>query len=163
MFESFTAGARDTIAIHAPAEARRRGDRRVGTEHLLLAVLHDPAAAGPLGLDVENVRSALAALDEAALRAIGIDPRGVERAPVPVPSKRLPLTSGAKAALSRALTTARRTRPRQVTSAHLLIGLLDGDRADPATGVLLELGVDRAAVRAQLLSWPGAEEHRNEK
>lgn len=150
MFERFTAGARAAVAAHAPAEARRRGDRRVGTEHLLLGVLHDAEAAQTLGVDVESARSALAALDEAALAAIGVDARGVERATIPEPSKRLPFTSGAKATLSRALAVARRTGARRITALHLLSGLLTGDRTDPATDVLTELGVDRAAVGARL-------------
>ncbi|MEV5500564.1 Clp protease N-terminal domain-containing protein [Nonomuraea fuscirosea] len=54
---------------HAPAEARRRGDRRVGTEHLLRGVLHEAEAAQALGADVESARSALAVLDDAALAA----------------------------------------------------------------------------------------------
>ncbi|MEV7006243.1 Clp protease N-terminal domain-containing protein [Streptosporangium sp. NPDC051022] len=150
MFERFTAGARAAVAAHAPAEARQRGDRRIGTEHLLLGVLHDAEAAQALGVDVETARSALAALDEAALAVIGVDARGVERITIPAPSKRMPFTSGAKATLSRALAVARRAGARRVTGGHLLAGLLDGDRTDPATGVLTELGVDRFAVRARL-------------
>ena len=34
----------------AREEARRRGDRRVGTEHLLLALLEDPAIEAVLGV-----------------------------------------------------------------------------------------------------------------
>lgn len=150
MFERFTAGARAAVVAHAPAEARRRGDRRVGTEHLLLGVLHEAEAAQALGVDVESARSALAVLDDAALAAIGVDARGVERATISAPSKRTPFTSGAKAALSRAVAVARRDPARRVTAVHLLAGLLDGDRTDPASDVLTELGVDRVTARARL-------------
>ncbi|MGW4471096.1 Clp protease N-terminal domain-containing protein [Nonomuraea sp. NPDC004354] len=150
MFERFTAGAQAAVVAHAPAEARRRGDRRIGTEHLLLGVLHEAEAAQALGADVESARSALAVLDDAALAAIGVDARGVERAMISAPSKRMPFTSGAKAALSRALVVARRSRARRVTAVHLLVGLLDGDRTDPASDVLTELGVDRLTARARL-------------
>ncbi|MGV9304338.1 MULTISPECIES: Clp protease N-terminal domain-containing protein [Streptosporangiaceae] len=150
MFERFTAGAQAAVVAHAPAEARRRGDRRIGTEHLLLGVLHEAEAAQALGADVESARSALAVLDDAALAAIGVDARGVERAMISAPSKRMPFTSGAKAALSRALVVARRSRARRVTAVHLLVGLLDGDRTDPASDVLTELGVDRVTARARL-------------
>lgn len=150
MFERFTAGARAAVMTHAPAEARQRGDRRVGTEHLLLGVLHDIGAARILGVDVDSARSALAALDEAALAAIGLDARGVECALTPAPSKRMPFTSGAKATLAWALAVAKRTGARQITATHLLAGLLDGDRTDPATDVFTKLNVDRPAVRARL-------------
>jgi ATP-dependent Clp protease ATP-binding subunit ClpA len=157
MFERFTAGLRDAVMVHAPAEARRRGDRRVGTQHLLLATLHDPEAVAISGVQLESARAALSALDDAALAAVGIDARGVERATIPAPAKRLPLTSGAKAALSRALAATRTAGARRVTSVHLLAGLLDGDHADPATDVLTELHIDRAAVRAAALSPPRAD------
>ncbi|WP_329081319.1 MULTISPECIES: Clp protease N-terminal domain-containing protein [unclassified Streptosporangium] len=150
MFERFTAGARAAVVAHAPAEARRRGDRRIGTEHLLLGVLHEAEAAQALGADVESARSALAVLDDAALAAVGVDAHGVERAMISAPSKRMPFTSGAKAALSRAIAVARRSPARRVTAVHLLVGLLDGDRTDPASDVLTELGVDRVTARARL-------------
>ncbi|WP_326634849.1 hypothetical protein OIE67_53490 [Nonomuraea fuscirosea] len=53
----------------------------------------------------------------------------------------MPFTSGAKAALSRAIVVAKRGPARRVTAVHLLVGLLDGDRTDPASDVLTELGV----------------------
>ncbi|MDT3441613.1 MULTISPECIES: Clp protease N-terminal domain-containing protein [unclassified Pseudofrankia] len=69
----FAAGARGVVGA-ALAEARLRGDRRIGTEHLLLGVLHHPdtEAARALGVDLPAARSALAALDQAALAALGI-------------------------------------------------------------------------------------------
>ena len=74
MFEHFAAGARTAVTA-ALEEARHRGDRRLGTEHLLLGVLHarelDPL--GELGLDLPRARAALAALDVAALAAVGMD------------------------------------------------------------------------------------------
>jgi ATP-dependent Clp protease ATP-binding subunit ClpA len=152
MFERFTTGARDAVMTHAPAEARRRGDRRVGTEHLLLAVLHDPQAADLLGVSVAAAREALAALDELALAAVGISALGVQRSEIPAPAKRAPFTSGAKAALSRALAAARRSRAGEVTAAHLLLALLAGQRTDPATDVLAEQGVDRAAAHARIVA-----------
>jgi ATP-dependent Clp protease ATP-binding subunit ClpA len=49
----------------ATAEARRRGDRRVGTEHLALALLADPESvtARALGVSLTAARDALRALD----------------------------------------------------------------------------------------------------
>ncbi|MEU9387669.1 Clp protease N-terminal domain-containing protein [Streptomyces sp. NPDC048279] len=48
MFEQFAAEARATVAA-ALEETTLRGDRRIGTEHLLLGVLHDPGAVRALG------------------------------------------------------------------------------------------------------------------
>ncbi|MFD0885532.1 Clp protease N-terminal domain-containing protein, partial [Streptosporangium algeriense] len=44
------------VVIKAAAEeARQRGDRRIGTEHLLLGLVHDPSSlsARALGVDRE--------------------------------------------------------------------------------------------------------------
>ena len=95
-------------------------------------------------------RKALSDLDETALAAVGVDARGIERAPVSAKAGHLPFTSGAKATLTRSLTEARRAQARRITTAHLLLGLVDGDRDDPASEVLATLGVDREQLRARL-------------
>src|SRR6266702_1818632 len=66
-------------------EAIRRGDRTIGTEHLVLALLIDPAspAAKALGCDLDSARRALDALDVEALAAIGVEP-GITAGPVAV-------------------------------------------------------------------------------
>ncbi|WP_045878779.1 Clp protease N-terminal domain-containing protein [Pseudofrankia sp. DC12] len=70
----FGPGAREVIGS-AVAEARLRGDRRIGTEHLLLGVLRHPDtdAARALAVDLADARGALAALDREALAVLGID------------------------------------------------------------------------------------------
>ncbi|MFE3164479.1 Clp protease N-terminal domain-containing protein [Streptomyces sp. NPDC059224] len=149
MFEQFAAEARATVAA-ALEETTLRGDRRIGTEHLLLGVLHDPGAVRALGTGLETARAALDALDRTALAVVGVDVRGIERAPVPASRKRTPLTSGARAVLPRALAETRKARSRRITPEHLLLALLDCERPDPAADLLTELGVDRPAVRARL-------------
>ncbi|MEU5567819.1 Clp protease N-terminal domain-containing protein [Micromonospora musae] len=88
MFERFTDRARD-IVRGARDEARAEGQRPVGTEHLLLALLADEASlAGRIlaevGLDAGDLRArirrhvetggvGLGDADAAALREIGID------------------------------------------------------------------------------------------
>ena len=72
MFERFAVGARAAVTASAD-EARRRGDRRIGTDHLLLGLLHDPGSAEALGVTVEAAREKSDALDRAALAAIGLD------------------------------------------------------------------------------------------
>lgn len=151
MFEKFTAGAR-TAVTGALEEARLRGDRRIGTEHLLLGILHEPGSAAVrcLGIGLDDARTALADLDRSALAAIGIDVRGVERPPVPASRKRTPFTSGARSVLPRALGEVRQTGGRRLGPEHLLLALLDRERPDPAAELLERLGVDRTAVRLRL-------------
>ncbi|WP_319462843.1 Clp protease N-terminal domain-containing protein [Micromonospora sp. RTP1Z1] len=151
MFEHVAADARMAVTA-ALEEARHRGDRRIGTEHLLLGVLHarelDPL--GTLGLDLTRARAALDALDLAALAAVGIDVRGVERAPVPLSPKRTPFTSAARTTLRRAVGVARQQGGRRIRPAHLLLAILECAPPDPAAEVFRELAVDRAAVRTRL-------------
>ena len=61
-----------TTYIAARHEARRRGDHKVGTEHLVLALLVEPALAGALGADLASARAQLEALDRDALGAVGV-------------------------------------------------------------------------------------------
>ncbi|MEV6369638.1 Clp protease N-terminal domain-containing protein [Micromonospora musae] len=88
MFERFTDRARD-IVRRARDEARAEGQRPIGTEHLLLALLADEASLASrvlteVGVDagdlrarirrhVENGGVGLGDADAAALREIGID------------------------------------------------------------------------------------------
>ncbi len=88
MFERFTDRAR-TVVRHARDEARAEGQRPVGTEHLLLAILADPdglavRVLGDSGVTTDDLRerirrhtetggAGLAEADAAALREIGID------------------------------------------------------------------------------------------
>ena len=66
-------------------EAIRRGDRTIGTEHLVLALLIGPGSptARALGCDLGSARRALDALDSRALAAIGVQP-GITAGPVAV-------------------------------------------------------------------------------
>ncbi|MFF2252294.1 Clp protease N-terminal domain-containing protein [Streptomyces sp. NPDC058142] len=146
MFEQFAADAREAVTS-ALSEATLRGDRRIGTEHLLLGVLHEPSSVQVLGVDLETARAALDALDRSALAAVGIDIQGIERPPIPASRKRTPFTSGARAVLPRALSETRKARRRRITPEHLLLALLDCEQPDPAAELLAQLGIDRAAVR----------------
>ena len=59
----------------ASAEAKRRGDRRVSTEHIALAMLVDPDSetARALGVSLASARAALDTLDREALTSVGIE------------------------------------------------------------------------------------------
>ncbi|MEU8250844.1 Clp protease N-terminal domain-containing protein [Nonomuraea sp. NPDC048916] len=133
-------------------EARQRGDRRLGTVHLLLGCLRAPEPAQALGVDAHTARAALDALDRAALRAIGIDvgetPPARPRKHPPVPGTAL--TSSARAVINQAIkATPRKTRS-IAAPAQLLLALLAQARPDPVAELLDRLGIDRAAVRARL-------------
>ena len=62
------------IYLRASEEARRRGDRRTGTDHLLLALLEDPSIEAALGVSLQQARQALESLDHEALGALGLGP-----------------------------------------------------------------------------------------
>jgi hypothetical protein len=87
-------------AVYAREEARRRGNRRVGTEDLVLGLLREPDVAQLLGCDLGTAREALDAMDRDALVAIGID-RPLDAPPVPT---REPTLSGRRAIVKAVLT-----------------------------------------------------------
>jgi ATP-dependent Clp protease ATP-binding subunit ClpA len=154
MVKRLSEDARKLVLTAAADEARRRGDRRLGTDHLLLGLLHDPAAeaAGALGVDLESARAAQDALDRAALAAVGID-AGDLAGPVEEPGgarRRPPLTSAARAVFKRAVEQARPRRSGRIGTRHFLLALLACERPDPAAELLHRLGVDQAVVRARL-------------
>ena len=108
-----------TTYIHAREEARRRGDRRVGTEHLLLGLLQEPEIARVLGTSVEAGRNMLDYLDREAVASLGIG-SFPDIPPLPardVPARptvkavfkdRLPMTPAAKLVLQEAAEPMRR-------------------------------------------------------
>jgi ATP-dependent Clp protease ATP-binding subunit ClpA len=153
MFERFD-DARQWVLSAAEQEARRRGDRRLGTDHLLLAMFHDPKelAAQTLGIDLEAARAAAEALDRAALSAVGIHLGDQELAPPVGARRRLAWTSGARAVLVLSVAEARRTKSRRISARHVLLALLTLRRPDPAGQLLEALGVDAGQARAGLLS-----------
>jgi hypothetical protein len=148
--------------IDAREEARRRGDRRVGTEHLILGLLREPVLAQALGCNLQTARDALDAMDHDALAAVGIG-AGFNAPPIPIdePIKRssratlkavlrdhLPGTPAAKTALEEANKEIRRSHhgfPEQ-----LLLTVLELKPPDPAAELIAALGVDRAAARQRL-------------
>lgn len=144
--------ARGRVLTHAAEEAGRRGDGRIGSEHLLLALLHgpDPLAAQVLAVDHARLRAARDGLDRDALAAVGVD---IDELPPHVAHgrARLPLTAGARAVLHRAVTAARAAGARRVTSWHLVLGVLERQPPDPAATLLAAAGVDPAAARRRLV------------
>ena len=149
--------------ILAREEARRRGDRRIGTELVLLALLNEPTVADALGTDAEHARAALDTMDNEALVAIGMDPPpAVPQLPAIDPSavparptfkmvlrKHLRLTPCAKKVLSESSRSMRRGHSHPGPQ-RVLAGILELPDPDPAVELLAALGVERGAVREHL-------------
>jgi hypothetical protein len=151
-----------TTYIDAREEARRRGDRKVGTEHLILGLLREPAVAQALGCDLQTARDALDAMDHDALAAVGIG-AAFRAPPIPIdePIKRpvrptlkavlrdrLPMTPAAKTALEKSSKEIRRGR--HIGPQQVLLTVLELEPPDPAAELITALGVDRAAARQRL-------------
>jgi hypothetical protein len=149
------------IYLQASEEARRRGDRRAGTDHILLALFEDPSTEGLLGVSLQQARQALDSLDREALGALGLGP-GADAPDLPmraVPKKprlrdlmlqkdRLRMTPAAKKVLEDA---ARPNRIKgQVTARQVLARILTLQLPDPAAALLGALGVNTSEVRRRL-------------
>ena len=144
---------RRTLLASAAEEAQRRGDRRIGTDHLLLGLLQASGslASQVLGVDLESARAASDALDRAALSAIGLDPARLSPPPQSMAARRRPpLTSGARAVFVRSVLAARAAKARRIEARFLLLALLERERPDPAAELLRAMGVDPAEARARL-------------
>jgi hypothetical protein len=148
------------IYLRAGEEARRRGDRRSGTDHLLLALFEDPSIEAVLGVSLQQARQALDSLDHEALGAVGLGP-GTDAPPLPmraVPEKptlldimqkdRLRMTPAAKKVLEKASKPNRRRL--YVTAQQVLAQILSLQPPDPAAVLLAALGVNTSEVRRQL-------------
>ncbi len=146
--------------LQASEEARRRGDRRTGTDHLLLALLEDPSIEAVLGVSLQQARHALESLDHEALAALGLG-SGTDAPPLPmraVPKKprlrdvaqrdRLRMAPAAKKVLEDAVKPNRRKT--QVTAQQVLAQILMLQPPDPAAVLLGALGVHTSEVRRRL-------------
>jgi ATP-dependent Clp protease ATP-binding subunit ClpA len=143
------------LLITAAQEARRRGDRRLGTDHLLLALLYDAdsRAARALGVDLDAARAASDSLDQEALAAVGVNVAHLGAPPLSIVARRLlPLTSGARAVLKAAVEQTHRAKRPRIETRHFLLALLARDCPDPAAELLMALSVNREQVRSRLES-----------
>lgn len=149
-----------SLSLRASEEARRRGDRRTGTDHVLLALLEDPSVEVVLGVSLLQARLALESLDQEALGVLGLG-SGTYAPPLPmraVPKKpmfravmkkdRLRMTPAAKKVLEEAVRPNRRKT--QVTAQQVLAQILALQPPDPATALLDALGVNTSEVRRLL-------------
>lgn len=163
MFERFTRDARAAV-MSAVSESERRGDRHIGTEHLLLGVIASAnpmtsAAVDAAGLHLQAARRALDDADSDALAAIGIDVTAARarseawrRSPgrfLRRPAHR-PFTGGAKQTLEATLREALALRDRHIGTEHLLLALCARSAPDPASLLLRVLGVDAGRLRTDV-------------
>jgi len=148
------------ICLQAGEEARRRGDRRTGTDHILLALLEDPSIEVVLGVSLQQARQGLESLDHEALGALGLG-FGTDVPTLPmrvVPKKprirdvmtkdRLRMTPAAKKVLEEASKPNRRRL--QITAQQVLARILALQPPDPAAVLLGALGVNTSEVRRRL-------------
>lgn len=150
MFERFTRTAR-TAVEGARHEAGYRGDRRVGTDHLLVALLRDEAVAQVTGIDAAAARQTADRLDRQALAAIGITLAGWQPDREAAPGRRVRfMTAGARAVIGRTLAVAAAEKAPAITPRHMLLALLDQHEPDPAAALLAALPVDQAELRVRL-------------
>ena len=153
MIRRLSADSRRMVMTSAAVEARRRGDRRLGTDHLLLGLLHEPDSnvARALGVSLATARTAADSLDRDALAAVGVKVNHLGNPPPTAFARRLlPLTSGARAVLKRTVEESRRAKKPQIGTGDFLLALLERDRPDPAAELLSALGVDPSQVRGRL-------------
>ena len=149
------------IYLRASEEARRRGDRRTGTDHLLLALFEDPSVEAVLGVSLQQAREALDSLDREALGALGLG-SGADAPPLPmraVPKKprirevakkdRFRMTPAAKKVLEEAYKP-KGHRKLQVTGHEVLAQILALEPPDPAAVLLGALGVNTSEALHEL-------------
>jgi len=173
VFERFEPAARQAFA-DARQEAGRAGQDQIRSEHVLLGLLREPGPAADAltaaGLSMESLRAhirrgdhnAPAGLDADALAILGIDldavrratdaafgPGALDRAAVRGQA-RLPVAGDTKQALGRAVHRAQQLGQRQITSGHMLFGILDS-RRNGALTALAQAGTDIPALRADVL------------
>ncbi|MEV6100172.1 Clp protease N-terminal domain-containing protein [Nocardia sp. NPDC051981] len=148
MFERFTDTARRAIVL-AQEEARLLGHDWIGTEHLLLGLLHggDPIAGQALadvGLDLSGLR-------ERVNQAVGVQENGV-------PAGHIPFTPRSKKVLEMSLREAMRLQHNYIGPEHLLLALV-AEGSGVASQVLISEGATtddlRDRIDARMAASPG--------
>jgi ATP-dependent Clp protease ATP-binding subunit ClpC len=135
MLENYSVAAQRVVSL-ATLEARRLDHRRIGTEHLLLGLLADDDGEAADVLRAAGVH--LAAARHKVAEALGADAGSPH-------SEVLPFTPRAQRALERAGRFSRKEQEPEVTSGHVLLGVLDVEGL--ACQVLRGLDVDLVNLR----------------
>ena len=125
-FERFAEEARAAVGA-AIDEAASLGHRRVGTEHLLISLVS--ASSAPAGVALATLGVTREGVVAAVTQRLGSGPAGS--------IGRRPFTPAARRVLARALKEAARSRDGEITSKHILLGLVadGGDAAEILAGL----------------------------
>ncbi len=140
MFQRFTDRSRRVVVL-AQEEARMLGHNSIGTEHLLLGLIHEgegvaAKALESLGISLETVRQQVEEI-------IGHG----EQAP---PTGHIPFTERAKKVLELSLREAIQLGHNYIGTEHILLGLIrEGEGV--AAQILVKLGADLSRVRRQVI------------
>jgi hypothetical protein len=139
-FSRFNDRARSAIA-QSQGEAREGGQARIGTEHLLLGMVHDPAGVGVRAIVEQGV-----SLDDVRAAARGVQPPPVEDVP-----SLIPFGPQGKKVIELMVREALRLGHNYVGTEHMLLAL-HSEEAGSAGEILRGLGVDRDAAEAWMLA-----------
>ena len=139
MFERFTDRARQAILL-AQEEARMLNHDYIGTEHILLGLIHE--GEGVAAKVLESLGISLAAVRQQVEEIIGHGQQA--------PSVHIPFAPRAKGVLELSLRESLQLGHGYIGTEHILLGLLrEGDGV--AAQVLVRLGADLDRVREQVL------------
>jgi ATP-dependent Clp protease ATP-binding subunit ClpC len=139
MFERFTDRARRVVVL-AQEEARILNHSYIGTEHLLLGLVHE--GDGVAAKVLESLDISLEAVRQQVEQIVG---RGKD-----APSGHIPFTPRAKKVLEFSLRESQQLGHDYIGTEHILLGLLrEGDGV--AAQVLVALGADLNRVRQQVI------------
>src|SRR5246127_5371691 len=139
MFERFTDRARRVVVL-AQEEARMLNHNYIGTEHILLGLIHEGEGVAAkslesLGISLEGVRSQVEEIIGQGQQA---------------PSGHIPFTSRAKKVLELSLREALQLGHNYIGTEHILLGLIrEGEGV--AAQVLVKLGAELTRVRQQVI------------
>jgi ATP-dependent Clp protease ATP-binding subunit ClpA len=139
MFERFTDRARRAIVL-AQEEARMLNHNYVGTEHILLGLIHE--GDGVAAKALEGLGISLDAVRQQVEEIIG---QGLE-----VPSGHIPFTPRAKKVLELSHREAAQLGHNYIGTEHILLGLISESRG-VAAQVLVKLGADQSRVIQQVI------------
>ncbi|MEO8219535.1 MAG: ATP-dependent Clp protease ATP-binding subunit [Specibacter sp.] len=139
MFERFTDRARRVVVL-AQEEARMLNHNYIGTEHILLGLIHEGEGVAAKALESLNI--SLDGVREQVQEIIG---QGQQ-----APSGHIPFTPRAKKVLELSLREALQLGHNYIGTEHILLGLIrEGEGV--AAQVLVKLGADLARVRQQVI------------
>src|SRR3954464_2294038 len=139
MFERFTDRARRVVVL-AQEEARMLNHNYIGTEHILLGLIHE--GEGLAAKALENLDISLVAVREQVQEIIG---QGQQ-----APTGHIPFTPRAKKVLEYSLREGLQLGHTYIGTEHILLGLIrEGEGV--AAQVLVKLGADLNKVRQQVI------------